>query len=86
VGSELAVTLLDYHRLHREEVQSWDLARIESEVRSQDPGFIDRVETLLVRPGETFERDKITREFSPLDIRLREPCQLYLDSAAAQRI
>lgn len=75
------MTLLDYHRLQREEVVSWDLIQLESAVRAQDTGFPERVTALLPVEGD---KSPIAHG-SPLFEQIQALCELWLAATPAQR-
>jgi hypothetical protein len=75
------VTILDYHRLQREERAGWDPVRLEAAVRAQDPGFPEHVERLL--PSQ--ENKAPVPAGSPRFQQLQNLCGLWLAATAEQR-
>jgi hypothetical protein len=75
------MTLLDYHRLQRQEVESWDPVQIEDAVRAQDDGFPERVMALVPAEGD---KSPISRG-SPLFERIQALCELWLAATPEQR-
>lgn len=75
------MTLLDYHRLQREEIERWDLVQIESAARAQDASFPERVTALL--PSED-EKSRASHG-SPLFEKIQTLCELWLAATPEQR-
>jgi hypothetical protein len=73
--------LLDYHRLQSEEIAAWDRVQMEAEVRAQDPGFPERIKSLL--PVGDYKTP--TSEGSVQFQQLRELCEIWLRSTPEQR-
>lgn len=75
------MTLLDYHRVQREERARWDPIRLEAAVRAQDPGFPEHVERLL--PSQEYKTPAPLG--SPLFHQLEDLCGLWLAATEEQR-
>ncbi len=75
------MTLLDYHRLQREEVESWDLSQMEAAVRAQDANFPERMMAVLPSDGD---KSPVSRG-SPLFEQIRALCELWLAATPEQR-
>ncbi len=73
--------LLDYHRLKREEAETWNRVQMEADVRAQDPGLPERVATLL--PSAT-DKDPVA-EGLPIFQQLQALCELWLQATSEQR-
>src|SRR5215472_4803179 len=75
------MTNLDYHRVQRAEIESWDLRKMEATVRSQDPGFPKRVAALLPREDYKTPAPQGSAQFR----RLYDLCELWLAATEEQR-
>jgi hypothetical protein len=79
------VDLSDYHRLQRQEKQSWDLPGLERVALAHDSTFLDRLAASLPTPDERFAGDLVVIDRGPLFQKTTGLCQLYLESTPAQR-
>ena len=79
------MTLLDYHRLHGEERDSWDLAAVEAAASRQDAAFASRVQECLPASEEKFSGNLVQVERGPLFEKLARLCRLYLQGSPEQR-
>ena len=77
--------LLDYHRLHREETESWNLSALEQTALAQDATLPERLMPLLPWSEERFSGDLVTIDRSPLFEKLASLAQLYLRATPEQR-
>ena len=77
--------LLDYHQLHRNEKQSWNLQVLEQRALEQDGAFLERVSPLLPDDQEHFSGDLIALDRGSLFQKLARLCQLYRGATAEQR-
>jgi hypothetical protein len=78
-----SLTLLDYHRVRREEEQSWDRARLRKEAGAI---FASEIESRLPQHKEPFARDKLVRfTREPWFERCLELCELYRGATPSQR-
>lgn len=78
--------LLEYHRTHRQEQDSWDLEAIDRAAREQDASFPGRVQTLLDGADQRFTDDLRTVVRGPLFEKLEALSRLYLASSPEQRV
>lgn len=75
------MTNLDYHRVQRAEIESWDLAKMEAGIRAQDADFPERVAALL--PGEEYKTP--APEGSAQFRKLYDLSELWLAATTEQR-
>lgn len=77
------MTTLDYHRLRSEEIRSWDLGKIESQV---GPSFCSAISGLLPSVEDRFAGDLMNLERGPLFERIASLCRRYLQATGPERI
>jgi hypothetical protein len=79
--------LLDYHRLRRAEVVSWDRERLKEEAIRNDPEFLPELERLWLTEGKKYAPDMLVNV--PRDEafeRISRICELYRDGMESRRV
>lgn len=79
------MNLLDYHRLHREETEAWNLSALEQAARAQDATLPDQLTQLLPSLEERFSSGLVTIDRGPLFEKLESLAKLYLRATPEQQ-
>src|SRR5262249_54267839 len=80
------MNLLDYHRLRRQETETWNLPKIEEAIIQHDPAFPQRVSELLPCVEDRFSDDLRNIIRGPLDGKLAYLSRLFLQCLSEQRV
>lgn len=79
------MTTLEYHRLRDSYVKARNLEDLENSARAQDPGFPERIRSLLPTPDEQLPRDAAEVELNAADRKLLSLCELFHAGSTEQR-